>query len=128
MDINTKLAAITDKTTVIGIDVAKMEHLARVFDHRGVELCGKIKVENSREGFDSFVGYIEALKGKHKKSDVIIGLEPTGVYGHTLIAFLKAKGYNVTYTLGMQVKRIKELEDNSPAKNDSKDNVKLLIM
>ena len=121
MNTNTKLEAITEQTMVVGIDVSKKDHLARVFDYRGTELCKKIEFGNSREGFCSFTGRIEALKAEHMKPDIIIGLEPTGVYGHVLISYLKDKGYNVVYTLGMQVKRAKELEDNSPAKNDFKD-------
>ena len=121
MDFNTKLEAITDNTLIVGIDVAKKSHVARAFDNRGVELCKTIRFDNSREGFDSFIAHIEGLKAQHMKSDIIIGLEPTGVYGHVLIAYLKCEGYNVVYILGMQVKRAKELEDNSPSKNDHKD-------
>jgi transposase len=115
------LEAITEQTLIIGIDVAKKTHVARFFDHRGDELYEKIKFDNSREGFCSFVSDIEKAKTLRMKQNVIIGLEPTGVYGHALISYLQNEGYNVVYVLGMQVKRIKELEDNSPAKNDIKD-------
>lgn len=121
MNCNTNLEAITDKTLIVGIDVAKDSHLARFFDDRGAELCKKMSFENSREGFCLFTAAIEALKALHGKDSAIIGLEPTGAYGHALIAYLQGKGYNVVYILGMQVKRAKELEDNSPAKNDHKD-------
>ena len=121
MDCNTKLEAITEQTMIVGVDVSKAEHVARVIDHRGVEIGGRIDFETSREGFCSFIRRIEELKALYMKTGVIIGLEPTGVYGHTLISFLRTEGYHVVYILGMQVKRIKELEDNSPSKNDYKD-------
>jgi transposase len=121
MDCSTKLEAITDETLVAGIDVAQDTHVARVFDHRGAELCGRIVFQNTREGIDSFIRGIESQKALHGKKDAIIGLEPTGVYGHALISYLQKSGYNVVYILGMQVRRAKELEDNSPSKNDHKD-------
>jgi transposase len=121
MNTNTNLSAITTYTLVVGIDVAKNAHVARVIDHQGTELYERINFQNSREGFCSFIKEIERLKTLHNKLDIIIGLEPTGVYGHTLISFLQDGGYHVVYVLGMQVKRAKELEDNSPSKNDFKD-------
>ena len=121
MNLNTKLEAITDKTLIIGIDVAKKVHVARVIDNRGAELCNSIRFENSRVGFTSFTDYISKLKDLHEKNRVMIGVEPTGVYGHALIAYLQSVGLHVVYILGMQVKRVKELEDNSPSKNDLKD-------
>ena len=121
MDCSTKLEAITEDTLVVGIDVSKDVHVARVFDYRGVELCSRIQFENTREGFNSLIGEIETHKSLHMKKDTIIGLEPTGVYGHALIAYLRKNGHNVVYILGMQVKRAKELEDNSHSKNDFKD-------
>ena len=121
MNCNTKLEAITDQTLIVGIDVAKQNHVARVIDNRGVELSERVCFENTREGFRSFTDYIEKLKVAYAKESAIIGLEPTDVYGNTLIAYLKGEGYHVVYILGMQVKRAKELEDNSPSKNDFKD-------
>ena len=121
MNCNTKLSAITEQTLIVGIDVAKNIHVARAIDDRGNELCEKIKFENTREGFCSFLSEVERLKDLHIKQDVIIGLEPTGIYGHALIAYLQDAGLHVVYVLGMQVKRSKELEDNSPSKNDIKD-------
>lgn len=121
MNSNTKLQAITEQTLIVGIDVAKNAHVARVIDNRGVELCGRLCFENTREGFCAFTKEIDKLKILYSKRSVIIGLEPTGVYGNALIAFLKSGGYNAVYVLGMQVKRAKEIEDNSPSKNDFKD-------
>ena len=121
MDCNTKLEVITDRVLIVGIDVAKKEHVARIIDNRGVELSERIHFENTREGFGSFTDNINKVKDLHEKESVIIGLEPTGIYGNTLINYLQLNGYHVVYILGMQVKRIKELEDNSPSKNDYKD-------
>ena len=114
MNSNTKLEAITDKTLIIGIDIAKKTHVARFIDDRGVELGECLRFENSREGFCSFRKNIESIKFLHRKETVIIGLEPTGVYGNTLIAYLQKEGLKVVSVHGMQVKRINELEDNTP--------------
>jgi len=121
MNCNTKLEAITDRTLIVGIDVAKKTHVARFIDDRGVELGECMRFENTRKGFCSFKKTIEGVKFLHRKETVIIGVEPTGVYGNTLIAYLQGEGIHVVNVHGMQVKRIKELEDNSPSKNDFKD-------
>jgi len=44
---NEKIKAITEKTIIIGIDIAKDEHWARITDNRGVELSKPIKINNS---------------------------------------------------------------------------------
>jgi Transposase and inactivated derivatives len=48
-------------------------------------------------------------------------MEPTGHYWLNLAYFLKAKGYDVVLVNPMHVKKSKELDDNSPTKNDTKD-------
>lgn len=45
---NEKIMSITEKTLVVGVDIAKAIHYARVFDYRGTELAKVSKFENSR--------------------------------------------------------------------------------
>ena len=52
---------------------------------------------------------------------VIVGMEPTGHYWLNLAHFLKEQNIKFVVVNPMHVKKSKELDDNSPTKNDVKD-------
>ncbi|GAA3325743.1 IS110-like element ISDha10 family transposase [Ectobacillus funiculus] len=56
-----------------------------------------------------------------RKTDVIIGIEPTGHYWLNLAYFLAERGIPLVMVNPMHVKRSKELDDNLPTKHDAKD-------
>jgi transposase len=58
---------------------------------------------------------------QHSKQQVLFGIEPTGQYWLSLAEFLKKHGIKLVIVNPMHVKRSKELDDNSPTKNDVKD-------
>jgi transposase len=64
---------------------------------------------------------MEKHKRENQKNHVIIGVEPTGHYWLNLAYYLTAKGYDFVLVNPMHVKKSKELDDNSPTKNDTKD-------
>jgi len=51
---------------------------------------------------------------------VIVGMEPTGYYLLNLAHYLKGKNIKFVVVNPMHVKKSKELDDNSPSKNDVK--------
>ena len=52
---NAKIAAITEKTLIIGIDVGSETHFARAFNWRGYEFSRKpLEFSNTEEGFETF--------------------------------------------------------------------------
>jgi transposase len=55
------------------------------------------------------------------KTEVIVGVEPTGHYWLNLAYFLEEKGISLVMTNPMHVERSKELDDNLPTKRDAKD-------
>jgi len=57
-------------TIIIGVDIASEVHYARVFDWRGIELGRVFSFENSGEGFERFLRWINELKAKHGKTAV----------------------------------------------------------
>ena len=90
---NAKIAAITEKTLVVGIDIGSGTHYARVFDWRGYEFTKKPFIfNNDEEGFGAFLTWIEGLKNEHGKAEVVPGMEPTGHYWFNLGAFLQDNG------------------------------------
>jgi transposase len=118
---NEKIMSITEKTLVVGIDIAKTIHYARAFDYRGIELAKVFRFENTREGLESFKNWMDSLAKDTGKSRSIVGMEPTGHYWLNLGHFLKDEGMRLVLVNPFHVKRSKELDDNSPTKNDRKD-------
>ncbi len=118
---NQKISQITPSTLIVGIDIAKDKHVARAQDDRGVEFGKRLIFENRMHGFQKLVNWAENLRKENDKNYVILGVEPTGHYWFSLAYFLVAKGYDFVVVNPMHVKKSKELDDNSPTKNDTKD-------
>lgn len=118
---NSKINQVTEQTLVIGIDIAKYNHYATFVDERGRVLKKAFLVKQTRKGFEQF--YQEVLEGmkEFKKSDVLVGVEPTGHYWMNLAYFLEDYGIPLVIVNPMHVKRVKELDDNLQTKNDKKD-------
>ena len=119
---NTKIAAITEKTLIIGIDVGSETHFARAFSWRGYEYSRKpLEFSNTEEGFATLLSWIDELKEKYGMEKVIPGMEPTGHYWFNLGRFLQDHGMRPVHVNPHHVKKSKELDDNNPSKNDRKD-------
>ncbi|MGQ4667242.1 IS110 family transposase [Metabacillus halosaccharovorans] len=118
---NHKISQITPSTLIVGIDIAKDKHVARAQDDRGIEFGKRLIFENRMHGFQKLVNWAEDLRKENAKDHVILGVEPTGHYWFSLAYFLVAKGYDFVVVNPMHVKKSKELDDNSPTKNDTKD-------
>lgn len=118
---NAKINQVTDKTLVIGMDIAKRTHYACMVDERGLLLKKSFPVHQSRQGFEYFYECILNAKRQFGKTDVIIGIEPTGHYWLNLAYFLDDRGIPLVVCNPMHVKRSKELDDNLQTKNDAKD-------
>src|SRR5690606_17901391 len=60
-------------------------------------------------------------KEKAGATRVVVGMEPTGHYWKPLAWYLQQVGFTVVIVNPAHVKASKELDDNSPTKNDRKD-------
>lgn len=118
---NKRLAQITDKTLIIGIDVAKHKHVARAIDDRGRDLAKRLVFDNGLTGFKELLDWSSDISGKTNRPDLIFGMEPTGHYWLNLAYHLKAQELHAVVVNPTKVKRTKELDDDSPTKNDTKD-------
>jgi transposase len=116
-----KQEAIGPKTMVGGIDIAKRVHWARFVDWRGIPIGRAIRFENSKAGFEHIVAETEHLRKESCMKDVVLGMEPTGPYWKALAWRLKSLGLHVVTVNTHHTKQAKELDDNSPTKNDKKD-------
>lgn len=119
---NKRIASITEKTLVVGIDVGSQVHYARAFDWRNFEYSKKaFTFSNDEEGFMAFKNWMDELAGKYHKEAIIPGMEPTGHYWFSLGAFLQNNGMRAVHVNPHHVRKSKELDDNNPNKNDRKD-------
>ena len=120
---NEKLNQVTENTLIVGMDIAKSTHYACFVDERGRVLEKAFAVHQSREGFEAlYQNVLRAMKA-HGKTDVIVGIEPTGHYWMNLAYFLDSYGISLVMVNPLHVKRSKELDDNLQTKNDKKDAV-----
>jgi len=119
---NAKIASITEKTLIVGIDVGSETHYARAFDWRNYEYTKKpLEFSNTEAGFQTFKAWMEEIAEKHGKDTIIPGMEPTGHYWFALGKFLQDNGMKPVHVNPHHVKKSKELDDNNPNKNDRKD-------
>ncbi len=118
---NQRITRISDKTLVVGADIAKETHVARAIDYRGIELGKDCVFSNTRTGLEQLVQWMKELQQEHAKSDVLFGIGPTGHYWFTLAAYLGQQGISLVIVNPHHVHKSKELEDNSPTKSDYKD-------
>jgi transposase len=118
---NQRITRITEKTLVVGADIAKKIHVARAVDFRGIELGRDCVFHNNHEGLMKLASWMKDLSRVHAKTDIMFGIEPTGHYWFPLAAFLKEQGIRVVVVNPHHVNRSKDIEDNSQTKSDYKD-------
>jgi len=118
---NLKIMQITNKTLVIGVDIAKKVHFARAFDWRGIEVAKTFSFRANSTGFFRFKEWAGEIEEKNGKNKIVVGFEPTGHYWLTFAQSVLAEGMMVVQVNPYHVKKSKELDDNSPSKNDHKD-------
>ena len=121
---NAKIDRIHEKCLVIGIDVGSSTHFARAFDNRGREYRIGKKVfcfENTSEGFERFLKWTLKIREEAGKTEIMIGMEPTGHYWFNLGRYIRDQGFGMCLVNPAAVKKAKELADNDPSKDDCKD-------
>lgn len=118
---NEKILQVTEKTLVVGIDIASETHHARAFNYRGVEYGKLLKFNNDAQGFARFEEWIGRITKENSFEGVILAMEPTGHYWFNLDEHAKKKGMRTVLVNPHHVKKSKELDDNSPSKTDRKD-------
>ncbi len=118
---NFKIMQITDKTLVIGVDIAKKVHFARAFDWRGIEVAKTFNFKATSTGFSEFKEWAREIANKNGKDKIVVGFEPTGHYWFTFAQAVLEEGMMVVQVNPFHVKSSKELDDNSPSKSDRKD-------
>ena len=119
---NKKIAQVTDKTLVVGVDIGSDTHYARAILARGFEVSKKpFSFENTREGFEKFVSWTYNLATANMLTKIFVAVEPTGHYWFNLADYLKAYDVKLVMVAPQHVKHSKEMDDNTQRKDDRKD-------
>ena len=126
---NQKIAQVTDKTLIVGVDIGSENHYARAILARGFEVSKKpFPFTNTEEGFESFATWIYNLAATHKLTKIMVAMEPTGHYWFAFVAFLKKYDVQVVLVAPQHVKHSKEMDDNTQEKDDRKDPMVALVL
>ena len=118
---NEKILQIQNHTLVVGVDIGKEVHYARAFDYRGIELAKLLRFSNTAQGYKALDEWMLKIMEQKEKTEAIVGFEPTGHYWFTLGDHLQSEGHRLAIVNPFHVKCSRELDDNSPTKNDRKD-------
>ena len=122
--INQRIDRIKSQDLIVGIDIAKEEHVAATTNFRGIRQGSVCTFTNDKVGFKKLIDWtmnLEQATGLHHET--IFGMEPTGHYGMVLASWLDRQGYSIMLVNPMTTKRNKENRDNRQSKNDAKDAV-----
>lgn len=98
---------------MVAIDIAKLSHEVLIEFPDGKKR--RMKVKNSREGFETFFDHIKQFP------KVIAGLEPSGNYHRNFAHFLIERNVDVKCISSLVAARTREALHNSWDKNDPKD-------
>jgi len=110
----------------VGIDIAKTFHVVTIIDENEVKVFKKaFRVENEIDGYLNFIKKLDTVS--IDKSNFIIGIEATGIYGENLLEFLKAQGYNVKLLNPFQTSRYREQTTMKKVKNDNIDSLMIAL-
>ncbi|OOM75307.1 transposase IS116/IS110/IS902 family protein [Clostridium puniceum] len=107
-------------TLILGIDIAKDNHYGQ-FIVNGEYIKKPFLIKNTKESFDCLFEIMKELTEKYGTVHTLVGMEPTGHYWKNIACYLKNRGISLCLVNPYHVNKTKELEDNSPTKNDKKD-------
>lgn len=93
---------------------------AHAVRRRSVPTWG-VFMDLEKQGGGPLIDWFQKISMEQGFQDIIVGMEPTGHYWLNLAHFLKEKQVKYGVVNPLHVKKSKELDDNSPTKNDVKD-------
>jgi len=106
---------------IVGLDLAKREHVAVLMLPDGVVVGKPIKVANEREAFELFWKRCVELRERHQLGGIIFAMEATGSYWEPLARYFRPLGAELVFVHAKVVKQSREMMDLSRSKNDPKD-------
>lgn len=100
----------------VGVDIAKIDHVACAVDETGDKLTKPLPFKNSEAGFEKLIAWLEGVA--EKPSEAFVAMEATGHYWMTCFSYLAARGFRACVVNPLQVKAMRDLKGLSKVKND----------
>ena len=103
----------------LGIDIAKVNHVASLISEDGSILVKAIKFTNSNDGLQKLIDSIS----NYDQSQIYCAMEATGDYWLSLFSALTDKDFNVSVFNPYQIKSFRGAYSNRKQKNDVIDSI-----
>lgn len=111
----------------VGIDVAKEFNVVSIIDENEIKMIKKpFRVNSSLDAYEQFFAKLETLS--KEKSNFVLGLEATGIYGENLWEFFNDLGYSVKLLNPFQTSRYREHLSMKKVKNDNIDSLVIALL
>lgn len=105
----------------LGVDIAKVNHVASLLDSKGDVIIKAIRFTNSTEGLNKLLTTINDKVGSNINMEV--AMEATGSYWLALYSALTEKNFNVSVYNPYQIKSYRGAYNNRKQKNDVIDSI-----
>lgn len=105
----------------LGVDIAKVNHVASLLNSKGEVIIKAIKFTNSTEGLNKLLTTIKDKVGD--SIDMEVAMEATGSYWLAMYSALTDKNFNVSVYNPYQIKSYRGAYNNRKQKNDVIDSV-----
>jgi transposase len=106
---------------LVGIDIAKAQHVAQVRLAHTRILDKHITVPNTQAGFERFWAHLQQRQAETGVAELVCAVEPTGTYHQAVAQFLESQGAAVLLVDNHVARLHRRLLDRTWDKSDPKD-------
>lgn len=110
----------------VGIDIAKRSHVACVMSEDNSLMVKPFEFLSTQSGFKKLLVHLQSLSCS--LSDVIIGMEATGLLFENLYRYLKELDFRVVLLNPYQTSKFREMDTMKRVKNDNIDSVMIAAL
>ena len=104
---------------IVGIDIAKRSHVARIIDSEGRTVVKPFSIRNSCSGYNALLARMNKIT--NRKSEFILAMEATSHYWLALYTRLCREGYRAVLLNPSQTHAMRELLNQNDTKTDEID-------
>jgi transposase len=106
---------------LVGIDIAKAQHVAQGRLAHTQVLDGKVDIPNTQAGFAPCWAHLQRRQRETGVPEIVCAVEPTGTYHEALAQFLEAQGADVVLVSNHVAHHNRRTLDGTWGKSDPKD-------
>ncbi len=106
---------------LVGIDIAKAQHVAQVRLAHTQILDKHLGVPNTQAGFAAFWAHLQRRQQETGCTEIVCAVEPTGTYHQALATFLEGHGVDVVFVCNAVAALNRRTLDRTWGKSDPKD-------